>query len=99
VALHLTTLCLFVEEGVDPRRGSELHQRMVRRLPVRWLEPPADRGNVTAATVAAMHMPGEYTDAAWLWARETWRAWSAHHATVREWARPWRPASREAAPE
>src|SRR3954468_22910078 len=29
VGLHLTTLSLFVEAGVDPRRGSELHQRMV----------------------------------------------------------------------
>ena len=90
VGLHLTTLCLFVEAGTDPRCGSVLHQRMVGRIPLRWLEPPAQRGQVTVATVAATHMPGEYSEAAWLWARSVWSAWSAHHATVREWAKPWR---------
>jgi hypothetical protein len=97
VGLHLTTLCLFVEEGVDPRRGSELHRQMAGRLPLRRLEPPADRGDVTVATVAAMHMPGEYADAARLWARSVWHAWRAHHAIVRDWARPWSPARRGAA--
>jgi hypothetical protein len=99
VGLHMTTLSLFVESGVDPRRGSELHQQMVGRVPFHWLEPPTQRGDVTVATVAAMHMPGEYAEAAWLWARDVWRAWAAHHETVRKWARPWRSGPRGGARE
>ena len=98
VGLHLTTLCLFLEAGVDPRRGSELHRAMAGRTAFDWLEPPATRGEVTVATVAAMHMPGEYREVAWLWARSVWGAWEPHHARVREWARPWRPERRAEAP-
>ena len=88
VALHLATLCLFLEAGVDPRGGSGLHQSMVGRIPFHWLEPPATRGRLTVADA----------DDPWAWARDVWAAWSAHHATVREWARPWWPGPRGAAP-
>ena len=82
VGIHLMTLCLFVEQGAEPREGSKLHGRMVERPELTWLEPPRDRGSVT---VAAMIGTADYHAAAWEWARAVWSAWSAHHETVRGW--------------
>lgn len=85
VAIHLMTLCLVLERGADPRDGPRLHRRMVARPALSWLEPPGDRGGVTVRIVVDAATVPEYVDGAWTWARETWRAWSGHHAAVRSW--------------
>ena len=79
VALHLLTLCLFLEAGHDPKHGPRLHRRLIERLPEpHWLEPPEPNGTVTVADV----LGGVSVET---WARDVWAAWSPHHATVRAW--------------
>jgi hypothetical protein len=52
LGLHLMTLCLFVERGVDAARGPALHKHVVPRRPQFGpREPPLDRGAVTVCDV------------------------------------------------
>jgi hypothetical protein len=86
LALHLMTLHLFLEEGVDPERGPALHKSMmIGRPDYAWLEPPLHRG---ALTVADVSQP----DRAHLeaWARAAWQAWADQHAKVLGWVDRWR---------
>jgi len=88
VGLHLATLCMVLEHGADPREGPKLHRSMVSRAAFTWLEPPADRGRVTAADVCDAPTGVAYADAVWAWAEDVWRAWQRHHAAVRGWVSP-----------
>ncbi|CAA9529684.1 MAG: hypothetical protein AVDCRST_MAG79-800 [uncultured Thermoleophilia bacterium] len=91
VALHLMTLYLFLEEGVEPEQGPALHRSMVaRRIAYEHLEPPADRGDVTVVTPVSATTTTEHIGAVRLWAKSAWRAWSPHHRQVREWVDAWR---------
>ena len=85
VAIHLMTLCLCLECGVDPAAGPRLHRWMVERPRFTWLTPPDERGSRTVRDVAAARTPAEFEEVVWAWARGVWDAWSAHHATVRGW--------------
>jgi Family of unknown function (DUF5946) len=82
VGIHLMTLCMFIEDGADPREGPRLHRRMTERPEFTWLDPPADRG---ALTVVDLADADAYAEAAWAWGRDVWAAWSPHHRTVRDW--------------
>lgn len=84
VVIHLMTLCLFLEGRADPRDGSRLHRRMVEsRQRFDWLEPPAERGEVTVVAVTEAPSTAAYVEAAWAWAGSVWDAWDGHHAAVR----------------
>lgn len=85
VGLHLMTLCMMLEEGADPKQGPALHKRMIERPVFRWLEPPVDRGSVTATDVAGATDAAGHVDAVRRWAQSAWEAWEPHHATVRDW--------------
>jgi hypothetical protein len=85
VALSLMTLCLFLEDGVDPARGPKLHNEMATRPVFHRLDPPVSRGQMTAADVLAAHDADEHRALVREWARQVWRAWAPHHATVRAW--------------
>ena len=86
VALCLMTLCLVVEEGVDPAEGPRRHARMVgAQLPLHWLEPPDLRGPLTVADVLAADDPDAHERVVRRWAEQVWQAWSPHHTTVRRW--------------
>jgi len=86
LALHLMTLGLFVEHGVDPARGPELHKQMVASQPsFPSLDPPARRGSITLADVPLDAEQDAVTDAVWRWAATAWEAWAAHHAAVHGW--------------
>ena len=86
VAMHLMRLCLVYERGMAPGAGRAIAPRLLSQPPdVAWLEPPADRGAVTVADVAAAAGPDEHLVRVDDWGRCVWSAWSAHHATVRRW--------------
>ena len=86
VAMHLMRLCLVYERGMAPVAGRAIAPRLLSQPPdVAWLEPPADRGTVTVADVAAAAGPDEHLVRVDDWGRCVWAAWSAHHATVRRW--------------
>ena len=85
VGLHLMTLGLVVEQGVDPAMGPAIHRRTVRRVDFEWLEPPSFDGCLTVLHPLAATRPDDHRAAVEAWGRDVWDAWSRHHATVRVW--------------
>jgi hypothetical protein len=86
VALCLMTLCLFVEDDVDPALGAALHKRMVAGRPdFVWLAPPLPSGWRTVADVLAARSAAEHCRLVRRWGREVWEAWAPHAATIRGW--------------
>jgi hypothetical protein len=85
LALHLITLCRVLEDEADPADGPELHRRLAKQPEFSWLEPPERIGKITVADVRAASDAAEHERIVRRWAREVWRAWEPHHATVRRW--------------
>ncbi|MDP9346420.1 MAG: DUF5946 family protein [Actinomycetota bacterium] len=86
VAMHLMRLCLVYERGMRPAAGREMAPLLLAQPPdLAWLRPPADRGAVTVAAVAAAAGPDEHLVRVDDWGRAVWGAWAGHHATVRRW--------------
>ena len=84
IALCLMTLCLFLEEGVDPGEGPRLPKAMADHPVFHSLVPPDLRGLPTAADVLAADA-SEYQRLVRTWAGRVWQAWGPHHATIRQW--------------
>jgi len=85
VGIHLMTLCLFIERGVNPAQGPMLHRQMVQRPVFSYLERPESMGELTVADVG-LGVPIDQAKAqVYAWGESTWIAWAAHHKTVRDW--------------
>lgn len=86
VSLCLMTLCLFVEDGVDPAQGPALHKRIVAHRPdFVWLAPPNQPGLMTIADVLSARDKDEHCLLVRNWGYRVWQAWTPHHATIRAW--------------
>ena len=85
LALHLMTLCMFVERGADPRAGPALHKHMVGRRIQAPLEPPAPNDGLTVAYAHQATTADEHIERIWTWARDVWHAWAPHHDTIHRW--------------
>ena len=85
VGIHLMTLCLFLEYGVDPALGTSLHGSMVSRPVFTTLSAPSDRGALTHDVVPRDGGSETARLAAYAWATSAWQAWHDHDAQVREW--------------
>ena len=85
VAVHLITLCLFLEHGLDPKVGPTLHKRLADHSSFHWLEPPRPNGTMTIADVGRARNAKEHLTLVEAWSRDIWGAWEPHHSTVREW--------------
>lgn len=85
VAVHLITLCLVLEDGIDPLAGPRLHKQLVSKEPFEWLEPPKPNGTITVADVLRTESLAEHKRMAYAWAQNVWAAWAPHHAIVRAW--------------
>ena len=86
VALCLMTLCLFVEDGVDPAQGPALHKRMVAHRPdFAWLAPPNQPDSMTGANVLSADDKDDYCLLVRKWGCQVWQAWAPHHATIKAW--------------
>ncbi|THJ64936.1 hypothetical protein E8P82_13685 [Arthrobacter echini] len=86
VGLCLMTLCLIVEDGVDPVEGPALHRRMMDRRPdLSWLTPPRQHDLMTVADVLTAQDAAQHQRLVGEWARQVWEAWTEHHATIRAW--------------
>ena len=85
VGIHLMTLCLFLEHGIDPSHGTRLHRRMIERPVFHHLQAPPSRGRLTLLEVPLDDDPETARRAAYAWAEDAWKAWTAHHQTVRAW--------------
>ena len=86
VGLHLMTLCLFLEEGVDPALGPALHRRMVRRPQFHRLERSGP-GRLTVLHMPVTGPADAARTAAYEWADAVWSSYTPDHATVRGWLR------------
>lgn len=86
VAIHLISLCLILEHGVDLQRATQAMQILAKdKGRFVWLSPPASLGAVTVAKVRAATNIEEHREQVRAWASSAWEAWSAHHATIRAW--------------
>ncbi|WP_131747780.1 DUF5946 family protein [Frankia sp. Cppng1_Ct_nod] len=93
VAVHLTSLCLHLEERLPAAQLMTRLNRMSRTvLPLLgtsgwpYLPPPERMGEVTVADVRPA-VPEQRVARIDDWAGAVWRAWSDQHETVRGWAR------------
>ena len=89
-AFHLLRLCVLLEHGGDPHLGwnPRWFQAQIdgkRESP--FLEPPANRGDVTIADVHGATTSEEHAERAWRWARSVWEAWSEYHDWAQQWLR------------
>jgi hypothetical protein len=85
LALHLITLCIVLEHGVDPRLGPRLHERLAEGASFQPLEPPDTTGRMTVADVRGAETAADHERRVDAWARDVWAAWEPHHATVGAW--------------
>ena len=86
VALHLMTLCLFLEHDVDPSLGPRLHRQMIRRPDFRQLERSGP-GVLTVTHVPTTGPVAAAREAAYEWARSVWATYEQHRPVVHEWLR------------
>ncbi len=85
VALHLISLCLLLERGVElgtATEGISAAAKDKRRFA--WLAPPETMGPITVANVHAARTAAEHVAIVRSWASSAWSAWAAHHVTVRD---------------
>jgi hypothetical protein len=85
VALHLMTLAMVLEDGLDPGRGPRRHKQMVRSGGFEWLEPPSIEGRTTVLDVLEATTATEHERLVRAWAADVWEAWTPHHGAVRDW--------------
>jgi CTP:molybdopterin cytidylyltransferase MocA len=86
VALHLVSLCHWLEHDLEFDRLNAITRRMAnedRSCP--WLTPP-DAYPMTVGDILVARDGFEHVRLVRRWAESTWQAWSEHHALVREWA-------------
>ncbi len=86
VCLHLVSLHLVLERGVDQSSATRVLPRMAEMKDVyTWLAPPDSLGPITVNDVLAAASPIEYHEAVTKWAQSVWRAWVVHHPIIRQW--------------
>ena len=87
VNAHLVALYLQLEKNFDGARVNTALQRVLKFAnEFVWLEPPTPNGTLTVADILTAGTPEQQADAIETYAREIWRAWQAHRATVLKWA-------------
>jgi hypothetical protein len=88
VVAHLAALGLMLEDGVGAGAATRVMGELIatRKGRLGWLEPPASRGDVTVADVAATG-DDDLDGAVREWAGSAWAAWGAYQPVVLELAR------------
>jgi len=87
VGVHLVRLYGFLECGLaaDEANDAMLAAARLKHTFV-WLDPPTRFATTVADVVAAKSLE-QHTQAVRVWAASAWQAWSAHHESIRRWAR------------
>jgi len=84
VGIHLMTLALFLEDGLDPGLGTQIHQEMVGRPVFSYLPRPNNVGTLRFDHVPLVGIPRAQV---YEWATSSWDAWSDYHPRVDAWLR------------
>lgn len=88
VGLHLTSLFLVLERGVQLDVATEHLQRFARhKATFHRLDPPDDLGSKTIRDVWEAEGLEAHLKAVRDWAASAWAAWATHHGQIREWVR------------
>ena len=88
VGTHLIRLSLFLEGGLNQDQANNAMLKAIKQKEkFVWLEPPESRGELTVADVVKARNAEEHIKLVKKWTESTWEAWSAHHATVKDWMR------------
>jgi hypothetical protein len=87
VAIHLMTLALFLDRGVDPVHGTQLHKPMVTRPTFHRLQrpDPSPEPMLTFQHVPLNGDPDIARERAYEWARSVWASWEPHQEVVHRW--------------
>ncbi|HEY6348960.1 MAG TPA: DUF5946 family protein [Candidatus Angelobacter sp.] len=84
---HLVGLYLVLERGRSAAEATKAIGLLTRRKgQYVWLAPPNSMGAVTVANVQSAKSLAEHLGWVRKWAESAWKAWTAHHDTVRMWA-------------
>ncbi len=86
VAVHLISLCAWLEHGFGPDALLPVTRRLAdgkRDWP--WLVPPSTY-SVTVRDVLSATTGFDHVAQIEEWARVVWDAWAEHHTTIRQWA-------------
>lgn len=87
VAVHLISLHLVLERGLEPQQATRrLAAAAERAQEYVWLDPPSFVGASTIVDVAATHSLQAHDRTVQRWAEDVWQVWAPHHDTVRAWA-------------
>jgi len=87
VCVHLISLYLAIEQGVDLGYATRAIQTAVRtKERFVWLTPPPSLGAVTGADVHAVSTAAEHKMRVQAWAESAWSAWSIYHGTIHGWS-------------
>lgn len=86
VCLHLMSLCLVLERGLDVAYATRVMGAATRtKERFLWLTPPTSLGAITVSDVIGVATAVQHEEKVRAWAGGAWRAWAEHHATVRGW--------------
>ena len=87
LAVHLVSLHLVLDRGIDPVHATGAIRRLLARRPcLAWLDPPPRLGATTVADLLGAGTAAEHERRVRSWAIDVWAAWAPHHAAVRGWA-------------
>ena len=89
VIVHLTSINLVVYEDVSCETATKKIGQLTKKYndDFSWLEPPANRGDITVVDVAEARDLDEHTELVRDWARSVWQAWEKHHPTLEQWTK------------
>lgn len=85
VWLHLVSLQLVLERGIDQVTATESLQRMAAaKVELPWLEPPVSLGELNVNDVLEAASAREHCRAVHAWAESVWQAWAGQHDVIRD---------------
>ena len=84
MAIHLSGLHLMLDRGIRPTSVPRLLQALAKAVTT-WphFKPPIDMGSLTVSDVALSDSVEGHINAVEKWAGLVWKAWSPHHAEVK----------------
>ena len=86
VRVHLISLCLVVERGLEIAYATRVMGAAVRtKERFVWLTPPRSLGEITVGDVAAASTAAAHVQMVRAWAESAWSAWAQYHESVRSW--------------
>ena len=85
VNVHLIALCLSIERKYPANKVTDIMRGAVHVFEKEffWLDPPENRGKITALDVEKAADLQDHVERVQLWALSVWGAWSFHHDTIR----------------